>query len=230
MLKRAVVVALCAVAGSAAAGDVQTPFYVKGGLGYGWATDAGIQNRAETGTPQIAGTLEDVGQSAVYELGAGWQLAPAVRAELSYQYRDGFKLSDKDVGAGACCSYSSKIKSQALFVTGFYDFPAIQAVTPFVGVGVGVSQNKMDALNYSGSVTGAGAGGKKSSVAWQLIAGGSITVQKNLALDVAYRYVDLGKVKTDKGMNVDTLGTYPSDGIGGKLRSNELSLSLRQSF
>lgn len=234
---------LAASVGSFVQAQDLLPTYVKAGLGYGWSSDANLHNNGTTGTAQIGSTFSDVDSSPVYDLAAGWNVAPNVRAELSYQYRDGFKVNGTDsaLQAGQTLSYGGDIKSQTLMLTGFYDFAPISRVTPFVGLGIGYSHNKISSLTYNGTASGStisggnAPGGSKSNFAWQAIAGASIELSQHLALEVSYRYADLGKIRTSSGLNnVSVDGTaqtpFQADGVEGRLHSHEIGASLRYAF
>ena len=91
-------------------------------------------------------------------------------------------------------------------VNGYVDIGTWYGITPFVGAGVGVAQNRLSGLTdtgftYSPSVfTNGGAptggyfsNGSKTNFAWALMTGLDFNVTENLKLELGYRYLNYGK-------------------------------------
>lgn len=185
-------------------------------------------------TTGCAGSLNHLGSSPTFGIAVGYRFSPTLRADVGYQRRHGFNLS----GADAAGTYfDPKVASDALMVSGFYDIPYRFSgqVQPYVGLAVGRSRNKMDALRWSDPGCCSGMlndGATHNSTAWQLTLGGTIPVVRGWVLDAAYRYSDLGDFKKPAG--ADLSGNFTGSGMTtsatGKLRSNELMLNLRFSF
>ena len=71
-------------------------------------------------------------------------------------------------------------------------------------LGAGAARNKVGDVRFSFPGLGATAstvipGGRETNFAWMAAAGVSLPVSSRLTLDVAYRYVDLGDVRTSAG-------------------------------
>jgi opacity protein-like surface antigen len=123
--------------------------------------------------------------------------------------------------------------------TGYADFPIHDSgVVPFIGLGIGWSQNNLDSLSWkptaSANITPAtrvAPGGTADSVSWQLALGVSFLLTDSLAVDFSYRYFDGGDVKSAAGnilANGAAIGTY--SGGHGALTADEITVSLRFLF
>ena len=116
--------------------------------------------------------------------------------------------------------------------------PRAGSLEPFVGAGVGavhtrIGETRMTFPRTTTVVPGAG----RTDVAWMLTAGFAVPLGGGTALDLAWRYTDLGKIRTGRGAGrvvwhdgsrepraLDLAATR------AKLRSHGLRLSLRYAF
>jgi opacity protein-like surface antigen len=217
--------ALLAVSNVAVAQE--SGLYLRADAGYSWATDAGVNGDPTTSFFQSK--VDKVGESSVFGIGVGYKLNKQIRADVSYSKRGGFKLNGDD---SAAQRFTSDIDSEVVLLTGYYSFD-LASVKPYLGLGFGWANNKMGNLGVSVPGTVAtGPGGKKNNLAWQVVGGVDIPLTSALVLDVAYHYVDLGKLATDSGIyTVNGVVTPPAvDGGKGNLRANELTVGLRYNF
>jgi opacity protein-like surface antigen len=87
-------------------------------------------------------------------------------------------------------------KSEWLFLANAYiDLGTWWCVTPFIGAGIGYSQNTIDNWRDQNNQTGATAYADNNSqweMAWALHAGIAYKVTPNFTAEFAYRYVNLG--------------------------------------
>jgi len=219
--------------------------YLGAQIGFSRARNAGFQedNPAAancflivTGTT-CGGTLDSAGSSAAFGLSAGYRISPMFRADISYQRRGGYNLSGWDP---AGTYFDPPITSDAMIVTGFFDFPHRIGgwFQPYIGLGVGASRNKMDALKWNDPTCCTGmlnGGGSNTSAAWQGTLGAAISldsIAKGLILDIAYRYTDLGQFKKPAGF--DQIGIFNATGTtasaSGNLRANEFLFGVRWEY
>jgi len=174
----------------------------------------------------------------------GWALESLpVRAELEYTFRgkaDANGTTNRAYfnGLGDVYTYGTAdatVKSQSLMANVYYDFKNTSDFTPYVSAGVGAAFNKLDVTEYQTDLDGsASANDKKTDFAWSIGAGVSYALDKDLDLDLGYRYVDLGKVNastvapwTFTGTNIS--GVTVSD-YEAKLKSHDFSIGLRYKF
>lgn len=126
-------------------------------------------------------------------------------------------------------SQSFKIKAHSFMVNGFYDIDLGAIATPYVGGGLGLAYLKSDYSSKS-HVSGEESVHVKTSnndwsFAWNLGAGVSFAINDLTALDVGYRYYDLGEAEPG---SVNTSGYRGSPKID--MTSHELSVGLRFSM
>jgi opacity protein-like surface antigen len=112
----------------------------------------------------------------------------------------------------------------ALF-NGYIDLGTWNCLTPYIGAGIGYARNEITGLTDQGIVFAGGpssatlgtAGkGEKSGVAWALMAGLGYEVNKNLTLEVGYRYLNLGEAQSGRIQNAFVAQTY------GPLKAKEI--------
>jgi opacity protein-like surface antigen len=218
--------------------------YIGAQVGYSRARNANFQEDNPgaancflfTTATGCGGTLNSAGASATFGISAGYRFGP-FRADVSYQRRGGYNLSGWDP---AGTYFDPPITSDAMIVSGFFDFPHKIGgwFQPYVGLGIGASKNKMDALKWNdptcctGTLNG---GGSTTSAAWQGTLGAAISldsVAKGLILDIAYRYTDLGQFKKPAGFDQvgNFNGTGTTDSAAGNLRANEFLFGVRWEY
>jgi opacity protein-like surface antigen len=174
--------------------------------------------------------------SMLFGLGLGYQWNNWLRTDVTGEYRSKANfhgLQIVDSGGMFTDEYRAS-KSEWLFLANAYvDLGTWWNITPFVGVGAGMSRNTIsDFLDVNTPNLGVatGADTSKWSFAWALHAGLAYKVTKNLTIEFAYRYVDLGDAKSGD------LVTY----LGGNsvnnpeefhhLTSNDFKLGVRWAF
>lgn len=89
---------------------------------------------------------------------------------------------------------TSDLRSQAVFVNGYYDIPFMNKILPYIGVGVGWGSNKTDT-----KVVTSGATYKKdytkTGLAWQATVGIRLKLTRNVLFDIAAKHIDFGKAQ-----------------------------------
>ena len=167
-----------------------------------------VNNKFEVNDGEDSGSFKKSKNVGGFRLAYG-MIFPAgdnnVRAEIEYGYNGKVKVSDEDS--------KSETKSQALMLNGYYDFNTGTAFTPYVGAGLGYARLKNTLSNDEASYSKS-----KGNFAWQVGAGVSYAVNNNVDIDLAYRFMDYGKVdhKDNRGK--------------AKMRGNEFSLGVRYNF
>lgn len=246
----ALAIALVGVAGSVNAQSL-SGFYVTGSAGLALPRDAGIKNDPDTATGVLnspGGTLNDLDRSPVYGLGLGYRISPLLRADVSVGLRTALDLSDGEGNAAGGTAgrneVTAKIRSRAVFLTGYVDAgsllpPQYSWINPYVGAGVGYAVNRLSSLTVTNAIAGVGTDTTRSApsgtgrgLAWQIAAGLGFEVSRSLTLDVGYRYVDLGRLKVDRGIYdyPGTVGETASNALKGDLNTHEVVVGLRYSF
>ncbi len=220
----------------------QAQVYLRADLGASWAQSADIRDRSSGPACVICSgsTLNDIGSGVAFGLGAGYRLNDLLRGDVTVAYRGGYSLSGSDAQNTA---YRADVSSWSVMASAYVDLPVdLAGLRPFVGGGIGWAHNRMGGIGQSwtaGALYPAGSesdpSGSRNSFAWQLTAGATIPVATGLVAELAYRYVDLGKIGTNAGNSTVGYATgfgyvVPTGGVEGRLRANEAMVSFRYSF
>lgn len=173
-------------------------------------------------------------KNPVYKISIGKSINN-FRSEIEFIHSKKNKLTYND---GSFKSHLN-ISSNSYLINGYYDFKDFnEKVTPYIGLGLGISQNKIsDEVWYTLTSSSANAevkipSKKKNSFAWNIGTGMMLNINKHVSLDLSYRYMDLGKLKgSDKQIDLST-GNIEKDSynIKGKLRSNIFLASIVVKF
>ena len=166
------------------------------------------------------------------------------RAELEYTYKDKAKFSPSinkatiesegnsetiDAPEGISSFFINELRTQSLMFNAYYDFKNASKFTPYVSAGAGVTRVKnTQTLNPQFSEeANLGLSDTSNSFTWSAGAGVAYKVTENVALDLAYRYVDAGEIEF-KNKNVQ-LGGFDLKSTAD-LTSHDYSLGIRYNF
>lgn len=145
--------------------------------------------------------------SPLFGIGIGYNFNDWLRFDVTAEYRSKANFKGTDVVGpfcngnngtvnGFCTDVYTASKSEFLFLANAYvDLGTWHSITPFVGVGIGMSRNTISSFQDVNPQTGTVAFGATASqwnFAWALHAGLAYKVSKNFTVELAYRYVDLG--------------------------------------
>jgi opacity protein-like surface antigen len=204
------------------------PVYFRVDGGYTKSTGANFadNNFANSGficgdaTCTTPGSLDNVGGGIVLSGGVGYRFNPLGRIEAVVGYR-GYKMNVSDAATPAT-QFKANVTSLSAMLNGYIEF-ADRGTTPYIGVGVGLSQNKVGSFNFDNGAgfSGSVPGGSKTDFAASFMAGLSVSITSNFVLDIGYRYINLGKI----GVPADSASGY--DGANGTLKAQELTLGFR---
>ena len=165
------------------------------------------------------------------------------RAELEYTYKDKAKFSssiDKvtfeadgnsetiDAPEGISSFFINELRTQSLMLNAYYDFKNTSKFTPYVSVGAGVTRVKnTQTLNPQFSEeANLGLSDTSNSFTWSAGAGVAYKVTENVALDLAYRYVDAGEVEFKNNIDLENAKLKST----ADLTSHDYSLGIRYNF
>lgn len=149
--------------------------------------------------------------------GVGYQFGPYFHADITGEYRGGARIGFSDsfntYSNGQLVLdqqgkpykgidiYNGHLSSVVVMANGYFDLGTYWGVTPYLGAGVGSAFHRMSGFNDAGAGGAAGGYGyardrNSNSLAWAAMAGLGYSVTPNLKLELGYRYIDLGSVKT----------------------------------
>ena len=150
-------------------------------------------NKVLVGSPHIA-----------YGVRAGY-----VRGELEFNGSRDIKRNHITFGDGEIDHF--KLYKRSGMANIYFDYLTCTPWTPYVGAGMGVSYLKVDNGDYARS---------GYRLAWQVMGGMTYDINSHWALDLGYRYADLGRIRVAK----DDLTTKVS------ARDHEIMFGVRYSF
>lgn len=204
-------------------------FYVSGQVGYSQQV-----NDSEAIGQNIAVDADfpaefDAGDGVVGGFGLGYKFDENFRIEGRLSYREG-SFSETQFGTGAREGQEyildGDIQSTTLTVEGFYDFPNKTAFTPYIKVGVGVSDNSYSARlggqgvagfdAFDGAVDGyydAYADGDATQFTWNVGFGGNYQITQKFSLYSEYQYASFGDINTGQdsftdGFKIDDIASH----------------------
>ena len=233
----------------------QTGAYGRFGAGVDWPETGGFKdtNCASKQPPALfgcgagndgrrLGATGGFDPALVVEGALGYRFNRWMRAEalLSWQPDLDFKGQSNFRGAaGSNQPVNGAVSSVAGFGVAYVDLPRVGGLRPFLGAGLGVARNQSESLNFRFPGIGATAattipGGSSTDLAYLLTAGVSLPLSARLDLDLAYRFSDLGNVKTSSGqatvVRPARTFTIPIEGTSADLKAHGLLVSLRYAF
>lgn len=144
----------------------------------------------------------------------------------------------------------SKVEFTAVTLNAYYNIAEYKGFTPYVGLGAGMSRNKLhDIKSYAdfdlnpdpdrfGSTPGVyhfnqlSKGATATSFAWQVMVGSRVALTKSLEFSAEYKYMDLGKFK--QGTTGTLFTTPPTPWLlnadRSKFRVNTFLVGIRYYF
>ena len=185
------------------------------------------------------------GTPPAVEFGLGYATGGAMRFEVLVEYRPRFTFEGRAnfLAPERRQSVSAELSSVSGMVAGYLDLAALGvpkpgSVAPYVGSGFGVVRARIGetAMTFPATTTTV-PGGSRVNLAWMATVGVAVPLNERLSLDLAWRYADLGEVRTEPGdgrvvwrdgsrepMPLDLAPTQ------ARLRGHGLRLSLRYSL
>ena len=210
----------------------------KSGASYGQNT--GLVNYDNNVGEGGAATLEnsDLSSSLTSGISVGMYFTNNLRGDFSLEYKNNQKLSTTDSPIPAF-DYTGDFSSVSSFLTGFYDFNAVdildKSITPFVLGGIGYTINesgkiKILEIGAAESETDFMDSDFEENIAWKVGAGASVNVTQNLIFDMQYEFVDLGSAQSGDFFR-SSVGIFPME-IPFKFdyRTHDFNVGLRYSF
>jgi opacity protein-like surface antigen len=123
----------------------------------------------------------------------------------------------------------SSIKTYTAMVNVYKDLGKWGQVTPYVGAGIGLAYNQMNETYFTQTTTlhNRIAGDNDLSLAWSLMAGIGYQISDRAILDVGYRYLDMGKITSQRH---DNAGFVNPRVTVDDIAAHEFKIGLRYHF
>jgi opacity protein-like surface antigen len=156
-----------------------------------------------------------------------------VRIELEYTAYDKSNINKSTALPGATSAdFAEQLKIQNLMANFWLDLPTGSALPPYIGGGLGTAfikyNHAIDYIHSGVSTARNDSASRETNFAWQLGAGVSYAVTDSLDLDLGYRYIDMGKVKSSN--TSDVLGHTISYSSETNVNASEVRLGARYTF
>ncbi|MDR1207245.1 MAG: outer membrane beta-barrel protein [Rickettsiales bacterium] len=163
------------------------------------------------------------------KLAVGLIIPAVARVELEWGINTAAKV-ESGLNGNPAVGTSSDIKTQTFGVNAYYDFDTGTKFTPYIGAGAGFAYIKSKAASYGAMPANSSINGEDSinTFIWNVGIGASYALTEELAIDVGYRYSDLGTAESK--LDYNEAGSHKF--ISGKadLISHEITLGARYAF
>ncbi len=198
---------------------VADDYYLRGGIGLDRPGEAAFTDTDCSGAVPAAlygcGTGGDgarlrsageFGTVPAVELGLGYATG-AIRFEALVEYRPHYTFEGRAnfLAPDRRQDVSAKLSSVSGMVAGFVDLAALGLpkpgpFAPFIGAGVGAVHTRIGntTMTFPATTTTV-PGGSRTGLAWMATAGVAVALDERVVLDLAWRYSDLGEVRTPRG-------------------------------
>jgi opacity protein-like surface antigen len=177
-------------------------WYLRGDIGF---SNQSVKTRDWYSYPSLLSLNQDNGfdTAGIFGIGVGYQFNNWFRADLIGQYRgnsnfhglDLFTFSNAGVVTKGVDTYSASKSEWLVLANAYVDLGTWWYVTPFVGAGVGFSQNTISHfVDTNVPVLGVATAPAASTwnFAWALHTGLAYKVNPGLTVELGYSYVNLG--------------------------------------
>ena len=159
-------------------------------------------------------------------IGAGYRFNNWFRVDVTGEYRGAGSIGVNDrlfnpfANGTQTNTYRGNLSSMVALFNGYIDLGTWNCLTPYLGAGIGVAQNRITGLTEQGIVfanepfgpimptLGTAASGTKTGLAWALMAGVGYEVNRNLTLEFGYRYLNLGDAQSGPITNAFLAESY----------------------
>jgi opacity protein-like surface antigen len=197
---------------SATAAQAANGLYIEGNLGGSFPEEIDISGEGASGNAELKNAL-------VYGGAVGYRLNDfRVEANVSYRNSD----IDRVTVEGFALDGAGDVGALTGMVNAYYDVNLGMPIRPFVGGGVGVARVAID----SGRDALLQVDDEDTAFAWNLMAGVSYDVSRNLTVSAGYRYLRVGDLEFDASVPGLGTGTLQADGFG----SHEVLIGVRFGF
>jgi opacity protein-like surface antigen len=192
-------------------GTISSGFYLRGDVGVGLQT---VGKYHQDDVAQFGGTFFGKSDNSAFfaGLGIGYRFNNWLRFDITSEYRGSTSIGVNDIvfnpwiNQNQTNTYKGNLTSLVTLFNGYFDLGTWNCLTPYIGAGIGFTQNRISGLTDQGSVAGFptlgyATNGSKTNLAWALMAGVGYEVNKNLTLELGYRYLNLGDAQSGRIVN-----------------------------
>lgn len=226
-------------------GSISSGIYLRGDVGVGQISVSKYSQRDIDTTPGARFFGKADSHAVFAGAGIGYRFNNWFRVDGTFEYRGGSQIGVNDridfqaFGGTAQLSntYKGNLSSMVALFNGYVDLGTWNCLTPYIGAGIGYASNRITGLtdqgslsgNLIGSTLGTAQSGDKSGVAWALMAGVGYEVNKNLTLEIGYRYLNLGDAQSGRIQNAFLPESY-APLKAKEIDSHDIKIGMRWNF
>jgi len=223
-------------------GTISSGVYLRGDIGVGVQS---VGRYYQQDVAQFGGTFFGKTDNAAFfaGLGIGYRFNNWLRFDVTSEYRGAGQIGVNDFiynpfnNGFQSNTYKGNLTSLVTLFNGYFDLGTWNCLTPYIGAGIGFTQNRISGLSDQGALVGDFTGatlntagsGTTSGLAWALMAGLGYEVNKNLTLEVGYRYLNLGDAQSGRLVNAFT-GQVQAPLKARDIDSHDFRIGMRWNF
>lgn len=181
-------------------------WYLRGDIGISNQQVGDLFNDNYHRFDSVTNVYKDFDSAPFFGLGIGYNVNDWLRVDVTGEYRASANFKGEDIGCASSLSpscqpdvYTGSKSEWTFLVNGYVDLGTWSNFTPFVGAGIGASRNTISNFTDTNVVPNAvnsATSASKWNFAWALYAGIGYRVTRNVTVELAYRYIDLGDATT----------------------------------
>jgi len=188
-------------------------------------------------TNQFTIISHEMKSSPLYGLGIGYKRNHWLRLDLTGDYRGDAAFFGLDSAPNANVpntgiqtnEYTADVRSWLFLANAYWDICNFNGFTPYVGAGIGFASLTVDGLkdvNVPATSVFFADSHTNTNFAWAIHAGLAYDVTDRFAIDLAYRYADLGTAKSGIATAYDGSSSYSGVSIQD-ITTNDLIVGFR---
>jgi outer membrane protein OmpA-like peptidoglycan-associated protein len=217
--------------------------YLRGDVGgaFGNKVTATDNNPSALNCDLCTGSLPaTTGNSVLFGGGVGYRFNPMFRADLTLDYIPSFKLRGTAVSGGpgiVNSTASADLNSLVGMANGYLDLNGLMPnmlgpFQPYIDGGLGFARNDLGTIsgNLGGVTPYTQSGATETNFAWGVGAGAGFAITPNLTLDLAYKYLNLGEVRTGNPIFVGAATFNRTGDKSDELTAHTVTVGLRFAF
>jgi opacity protein-like surface antigen len=211
-------------------------WYLRGDIGMSNQHVGSLFNVLYDTTDSVNTVHRKFDSAPIFGIGFGYQFNHWFRADVTGEYRGGATFHGLDIVSSGGTLFTDEyraIKSEWLVLANIYaDLGTWGGFTPFVGLGIGGSQNKISSFidictTCPGGGVAHGGDASKFNFAWAIHAGIGYKVTNNVTIEFAYRYVSLGDALSGDLVTYDGINNVNNPMEFRNITSHDFKLGVR---
>jgi opacity protein-like surface antigen len=209
-------------------------WYLRGDVGMTNQQVKSLYNSLYPTFDSVSTVQKEFDSGWLFGIGVGYQFNSWFRADLTGEYRGGVSFHGLDLvrdgGGQLDDNYWARKSEWLVLANAYFDLGTWYGLTPFIGAGVGTARVTISDFKDIG-VVGQGGGyadsASKWNLAWAAHAGLAYKVNPGFTVELAYRYVDLGKGTSGDLIQYDGTNNFNNPMEFKNITSHDVKLGVR---